>query len=80
MTVVIQEPHLMELELAVSSLLVQLSGIDVTRDINCQGPQTEHVKPLGDGLEIMLNVKVSVVQKTNISFNNVTFWVNITLR
>ena len=48
----------MEVEQAVSSLLVELSDIDVTRDINCQGPLTEHVVNQEDGLETKLSAKV----------------------
>ena len=48
----------METELAVSLLLVELSDIDVTRDINCQGPLTEHVVNQEDGLQTKLSAKV----------------------
>ena len=56
----IQENPLMELELEVSLPLEELSDIDVTRDINCQGPPTEHVKHLEDGLVIKPYVKVKL--------------------
>ena len=50
----------MEQELVVSSPLVELSDIDAIRDINCQAPLTEHVKPLGNGLAMKLYVKVGL--------------------
>ena len=64
-TVEIQENPLMELELVVSLRLEELSDIDVTRDINYQGPPTEHVKHLEDGLVIKPYVKVKLYGKYN---------------
>ena len=48
----------MEVELAVSLPLVGLSDIDVTRDIDSQGPLLEHVKHQKDGQETKLTAKV----------------------
>ena len=53
----------MELELVVSLPLEELSDIDVTRDINYQGPPTEHVKHLEDGLVIKPYAKVKLYGK-----------------
>ena len=53
----------MELELVVSLPLEELSDIDVTRDMNYQGPPTEHVKLQEDGLVIKLYVKVKLYRK-----------------
>ena len=71
----IQENPLMELELVVSSPLVELSDIDVTRDIIYQGPPTEHVKHLEDGLVIKPYVKVKLGNIGNIE--NKTFMTDI---
>ena len=48
----------MAAELAMSSPLVELSDINVTTDISCQGPLTEHVVNQEDGLEIKQTAKV----------------------
>ena len=53
----------MELQLVVSLPLGELSDIDVTRDINYQGPPTEHVKHLEDGLVTKLYAKVKLYGK-----------------
>ena len=58
MTAVIQEPLLMEVEMEVSSSLVEPSDIGATRDIDCQGPLLEHVAYQEDGQEIKLTAMV----------------------
>ena len=62
MTVVIQEPLLMEVEMEVSSPLVESSDIDVTTDIDCQGPLLEHVRHQEAGLEIKLYAEVGLLK------------------
>ena len=54
----IQEPLLMQLELGVSLPLVELSDINVIRDIDSQGPLLEHVKHQADGQEPKQTAKV----------------------
>ena len=71
----IQENPLMELELVVSSPLVELSDIDVTRDIIYQGLLIEHVKHQEDGLVIKPYVKVRLENIGNIE--NKTFMTDI---
>ena len=50
----------MEAEMAVSSRLVELSDMNVVRDINYQDLLIEHVKQLENGLVIKLCVKVKL--------------------
>ena len=50
----------MEAEMAVSSLLVELSDMNVLEDIDYQDLLIEHVKQLENGLVIMLCVKVKL--------------------
>ena len=61
LTVEIPEPLLMGVEPAVFSLLVELSDMTVTRDIDCQGPLTEHVVHQEDGQEIKLSAQVMIM-------------------
>ena len=52
----------MEAEMAESSRLVELSDMDVVRDINYQDLLTEHVKHQENGLVIKLYVKVNYIE------------------
>ena len=69
-TVEIQELLLMEAEMAVSSSLVELSDMDVVRDINYQDLLIEHVKHQENGLVIKLYVKVKL-------YRNMTFMTGV---
>ena len=60
----------MEAEMAVSSRLVELSDMDVVRDINYQDLLIEHVKHQENGLVIKLYVKVKL-------YRNMTFMTGI---
>ena len=62
-TVEIPELLLMEAEMAVSSRLVELSDMNVVRDIDYQDLLIEHVKQLENGLVIKLCVKVKLLRK-----------------
>ena len=62
-TVEIQELLLMEAEMAVSSHLVELSDMNVVRDIDYQDLLIEHVKHQENGLVIKLCVKVKLYRK-----------------
>ena len=50
----------MEAEMAVSSCLVELSDMNVVRDIDYQDLLLEHVKQLQNGLVMKLCVKVKL--------------------
>ena len=60
----------MEAEMEVSSRLVELSDMDVVRDINYQDLLIEHVKHQENGLVIKLYVKVKL-------YRNMTFMTGI---
>ena len=62
-TVEILELFLTEAEMAVSSHLVELSDMNVVRDIDYQDLPTEHVKHQENGLVIKLCVKVKLYRK-----------------
>ena len=53
----------MEAEIAVHSPLVELSDMNVMRDIDYQDLLIEHVKHQGNGLVIKLCVKVKLYKK-----------------
>ena len=53
----------MEAEISVSSRLVELSDMNVVRDINYQDLLIEHVRQLQNGLVIKLCVKVKLYSK-----------------